>query len=82
MYATGDWSLNKLAKLYDVSKSTILLTVNPDSMERMKQYRKKNWRQWQRTGEEWNAVQRRHRQYKHELYQKGELTDEKTYDAS
>ena len=73
LYSTGNFSLNQLAKVYEVSKKTILLIVNPVSAANAKQYRKENWRNWQRTGEEWNAVQREHRQYKQQLYMAGEL---------
>ena len=76
LYSSGCFSLNNLAQRFCVSKKTILLTVNSESMERVKQYRKEHWKQWQRTGEEWNKVQREHRAYKHELYKAGLLTDE------
>ena len=71
--STGLFSLNDLAKRFGVSKKLIILIVNPESAENARQYRKENWRNWQRTGEEWNRVQREHRQYKHDLYLKGEL---------
>ena len=77
LYATGGYSLNKLAKMFEVSKKTILLIVNPESAARAKQYRKDNWKEWQRKGEEWNAIQREHRAYKHKLYKAGELQDNK-----
>lgn len=71
--STGLFSLNDLAKRFGVSKKLILLIVNPDSAENAKQYRKENWRNWQRTGEEWNKIIREHRQYKQELYLDGQL---------
>lgn len=77
LYGTGNFSLNQLAKIFEVSKKTILLIVNPESAARAKQYRKENWRNWQRTGEEWNAIQREYRQYKHQLYLAGQLKDNK-----
>lgn len=73
LYETGLFSLNQLAKQFEVSKKTILLIVNPESAFKAKQYRKENWKQWQRTGEEWNAIQREHRAYKQKLYKDGEL---------
>ena len=73
LYGTGCYSLNKLAKRFDVSKSTILLIVNKDSAERVKQYRKEHWKEWQRTGEERNRAMREHRRYKQELYVEGNL---------
>lgn len=76
MYSTGLYSLNQLAKQFGVSKKTVLLIVNPESAAKAKQYRKDNWRQWQRTGEEWNATQREHRAYKQKLYEDGELKHE------
>lgn len=76
LYSTGLFSLNGLAKVYEVSKKTILLIVNKDSAERAKEYRKEHWKQWQRTGEEWNETVRRYRKYKQELYKKGLLTEE------
>ena len=73
LYETGLFSLNQLARQFEVSKKTILLIVNPESADKAKQYRKENWKQWQRTGEEWNAIQREHRAYKQKLYEDGEL---------
>ena len=73
LYETGLFSLNQLARQFEVSKKTILLIVNPESADKAKQYRKENWKQWQRTGEEWNAIQREHRTYKQKLYKDGEL---------
>ncbi len=76
LYGTGLYSLNDLAKKFGVSKKTILLIVNKDSAEKAKQYRKEHWKEWQRTGEEWNEVVKEHRKYKHELYKNGELKND------
>ena len=76
LYGTGCYSLNNLAKRFEVSKKTILLIVNENSAERAKQYRKEHWKEWQRTGEEWNETVRKHRKYKQELYKEGKLKDE------
>lgn len=62
--------------MFGVSKKTVLLIVNPESAANAKRYRKDNWKQWQRKGEEWNAIQREHRHYKQELYLSGKLTDD------
>lgn len=78
LYETGFHSLNSLAKQYGVSKKSILLIVNPESAAKAKQYRKENWREFQRRGEEWNAVQREHRKYKQKLYLEGKLKKEET----
>lgn len=76
LYGTGCYSLNGLAKRFEVSKKTILLIVNSDSAEKAKQYRKEHWREWQRTGDEWNKIVREHRKYKQELYKEDKLKDE------
>lgn len=76
LYSTGDYSLNGLAKMYDVSKKTILLIVNDESAEKAKQYRKEHWAEWKRIGEERNAAMRKTRSYKQSLYLKGELKEE------
>ena len=75
LYGTGNYSLNDLAKRFEVSKKTILLIVNEESAEKAKQYRKEHWREWQRTGEEWNETVRKYRKYKQELYKEGKLKD-------
>lgn len=73
LYGTGNFSLNQLAKRFDVSKKTILLIVNHESAANAKKYRQENWKNWQRTGEEWNAIMREHRRYKQKLYKDGKL---------
>ncbi len=76
LYGTGFYSLNDLAKKFSVSKKTILLIVNKDSEQKAKQYRKDNWKQWQRKGEEHNKSINSTRKYKYELYKRGELKDD------
>lgn len=76
LYQTGNFSLNNLAKQFSVSKKTILLTVNKDSADRERQYRKEHWRDYQKTGEEWNEIVREHRRYKQKLYKEGKLKEE------
>ena len=73
MYSTGDWSLNKLAVQFGVSKKTILLLVNPNSADRAKEYRKENWREFQKPKEERTRATREHRRYKQALYLSGQL---------
>lgn len=75
-YATGCYSLNDLAKIFEVSKKTILLIVNENSAERAKQYRKEHWKEWQSTKEEHREAIKKTRRYKHSLMLKGELKDE------
>lgn len=76
LYGTGLYSLNDLAKMFNVSKKTILLIVNKDSAEKAKQYRKEHWKEWQRTGEEWNETVKKTRRYKQELYKEGKLKND------
>lgn len=76
LYGTGFYSLNDLAKRFNVSKKTILLIVNDESAERAKQYRKEHWKDWQRKGEEHNEAIKKTRYYKHQLYKDGKLKEE------
>ncbi len=76
LYGTGCYSLNGLAKRFEVSKKTILLIVNEESAERAKQYRKEHWKEWQRKGEEHNKAINNTRKYKQELYKSGKLKEE------
>lgn len=76
MYATGNWSLNKLGAAFGVSKKTVLLLVNPDSAEKAKEYRKENWREFQPTKEQRTKTTREHRRYKQSLYLSGQLVRE------
>ena len=75
LYGSGFYSLNDLAKEFNVSKKTILLIVNKDSSEKAKQYRKENWKQWQQTKEEHNEAIKNTRRYKQNLYKNGELKE-------
>jgi hypothetical protein len=76
LYSTGSWSLNKLGIRFGVSKKTILLLVNQDSADRAQEYRKENWREFQKIKEERTRATREHRRYKQSLYLKGELREE------
>lgn len=76
LYSTGLYSLNGLAKRFNVSKKTILLIVNEKSAEKAKQYRKEHWKEWQRKGAEHNKTIQKTRRYKQELYLKGELKED------
>lgn len=81
LYETEFYSLNDLAKRFNVSKKTILLIVNKDSAEKAKQYRKEHWKDWQRKGEEHNQAIKSTRKYKHSLMLKGELKEENQSNA-
>lgn len=76
LYGMGNYSLNDLAREYNVSKKTILLIVNKESAERAKEYRKEHWREWARTGKERNEAVKKYRKYKQELYKSGKLKEE------
>lgn len=76
LYGTGFYSLNDLAKKFNVSKKSVLLIVNKDSAEKAKQYRKDHWKEWQRKGEEHNKAIQNTRRYKQTLYKNGELKEE------
>ena len=76
LYGTGFYSLNDLAKQFNVSKKTILLIVNENSAEKAKQYRKEHWKEWQGTKEEHREAIKKTRKYKHSLMLKGELKEE------
>lgn len=76
LYSTGLYSLNGLAKRFNVSKKTILLIVNEESAANAKQYRKEHWKQWQGTKEEHREAIKKTRKYKHQLYKDGKLKDE------
>lgn len=66
-YSTGSYSLNGLAKEYNVSKKTVLLTVNPESKRKNDERIKDHWRDYTPTKEERNAIAREHRSYKHKV---------------
>ena len=67
------WSLMKLAKEFEVSKTLILLIVNPESKAKNDKYTKDHWREFQQTREEHNEAVKKTRLYKQELFLKGEL---------
>jgi len=73
LYATGLYSWNQLAGMYGCSKSRIGQIVNPERDAKVKARMKEHWRDYQQKGEEWNRTQKRHRDYKQQLYLKGEL---------
>lgn len=66
-YSTGLYSLNGLAKEYNVSKKTVLLIVNPESKRKNDNRIKDHWRDYVPSKEERNAIMREHRAYKHKV---------------
>ena len=71
-YETGLYSLNKLAKEYEVSKKTVLLIVNDESKKKNDQRIKEHWQEYYDKDKHTRAV-RNLRNYKRELQKKGEL---------
>lgn len=69
-YSQGE-SSRSLGKEYGVCHKTILLIVNPAMKAANDQRIKEHWREYQKHGEEWNAVMKEHRCYKESLYRKG-----------
>lgn len=76
LYGTGLYSLNDLAKKFNVSKKTVLLIVNDESAKRAKEYRKEHWKEWKSTKEEHREAIKKTRRYKHKLYVDGKLKEE------
>lgn len=72
-YSTGLYSLNVLAKEYNVSKKTVLLIVNSESKHKADEYIKNHWKEHQGTREERNAATKEHRAYKHRLHKEGKI---------
>ena len=68
-------SYAKIAKQYDVSKSLIILVCNPDIAERKRIASMQRHREGRYTPikEEWAAIMREHRKYKHQLYKEGKI---------
>ena len=68
----GLYSLNDLAKQYNVSKKTILLIVNKDSKLNNDNYNKNRWKIYYNKEKRKKAMQST-RKYKKELMEKGEI---------
>ena len=66
-YSTGLYSLNGVAKEYNVSKKTVLLIVNSESKRKNAERIKDHWRDYVPSKEERNAIMREHRAYKHKV---------------
>lgn len=73
LYATGCYSLNQLAKIYEVSKKTILLIVNKESKKKNDEYIKTHWKEFQQDKETRNRAIRDWRRYKNQLYKEGKI---------
>ena len=68
-------SYAKIAKQYNVSKSLIILVCNTDIAERKRIASMERHREgrYTPTKEEWAAIMREHREYKHQLYKEGKI---------
>lgn len=73
IYAQGKLGTRPIAKMFGVSRSTIQVIVNPAIAQRQHDYVAQHWKDYRPSKEEWAATMKEHRQYKHELYVKGEL---------
>lgn len=73
IYAEGNLGTRPIAKMFNVSRSTIQVIVNPAIAQRHHDRMAKHWRDYRPTKEEWAETIREHRHYKQELYVKGEL---------
>lgn len=76
IYESGVCGTRPLAKQFGVSRSLIQVIVNPNIAEAKKKRIKEHWKDYRPTKEEWAATMREHRQYKQNLYLKGELKEE------
>lgn len=68
----GGYSLNNLAKKYNVSKKSILLIVNKESKLKNDLRIKNNWKKYYNK-EKHNIAVKNTRKYKNELIEKGEI---------
>ena len=73
MYATGQYSLQKLADAYGVSKKLILITVNPESKRKSDERMREHWRDYVQSRKERAAAVKNHRRYKQKLYEEGKI---------
>ena len=76
-YATGMYTQRNLAEEYGVSRRLISFVLDPDKLKKNAEQLKKRKAdgRYKPTKEKWAAIQREHRQYKHQLYLKGELNN-------
>lgn len=77
LYALGLYSLNTLAKKFNVSKKTILIIVNPESKAKNDKRIKEHWQDYKPDNATRAEIMREHRQYKHKLHTEGKLKEYK-----
>ena len=73
LYATGQYSLNSLAKQFNVCKKTILLIVNINSKKKNDEYIKNHWKDFQESKEEHRLSITKTRRYKEYLLKEGKI---------
>lgn len=69
-------SLNALAKEYNVSRTLILITVNPESKTKSDKYAKDHWRKFRQSPEHCREAVRKTRRYRQELMTSGKFAKE------
>lgn len=78
LYAEGKHSLMSLARMYHVSKSLVLITVNPECARRVKERGREHWRDYAyKYGKEYRARMARNvKNHHYRLLKAGELKGE------
>lgn len=74
LYSTGNYSLNGLAKMYNVSKRTVHFIVKPETLENAKKQfaeRQKDGRYYDK--DKHNAYMKEHRDHKNKLFKEGKI---------
>lgn len=77
--AGESYSQRALAKMFNVSRRTIVWILHPDRLERNKKQRQERggWRQYYNK-EDWRKTMSEHRRYKQKLYRDGLITQQVT----
>lgn len=78
LYAEGKHSMMSLARIYNVSKSLILITVNPERARRVKERVREHWSDYAyKYGKEYRARMARNvKNHHYRLFKAGELKQE------
>lgn len=72
-YNCDNFTISQLSQLYGLCKSAIFYIINPYGKNKCSQYSKKHWRKYQQSKEEQHRQYIKLRDYKKELYERGEL---------
>lgn len=73
LYATGQYSLNALARKFNVCKKTILLIVNTNSKKKNDEYIKAHWKEYQQDKVDHRLAIKKTREHKRELLKQGKI---------